>query len=82
MIQETLKLIKKQIGLDLELCDYFTGLRTYNHRKYFNIVLNQKTCESKDFELLSRFADKYKLIRIEPNGLRRVAIYPINNENN
>lgn len=82
MIQETLKLIKEQIGLDLELCDYFTGLHTFNNRKYFNVLLSQRTSESEEFQLLSTFADKYKLISVEPNGLKRVAIFSNNIENN
>ena len=74
-ISETLELIKKQTGLDLDLCDYFTGIRQYNGRKYFNVILSQRTSESKDYDLLKRFADKYKLISVEPNGLKRVAVF-------
>jgi hypothetical protein len=75
MIKKTLSLIKEQIGLDLSLCNYFTGIKEYNGERYFNITLSQRTSESKDFEKLKRFAEQYKLIRIEPNGLKRIAVF-------
>lgn len=73
-IAKTLELIKKQTGLELDLCDYFKGIKEHNGRKYFNVVLAQRTSESKDYDILKRFADKYKIISVEPNGLKRVAI--------
>ena len=73
-IPETLEMIKEQTGLELKLCDYFTGIKEYNGRKYFNVILSQRTSESKEYDILKRFADKYKLVLIEPNGLKRVAI--------
>jgi hypothetical protein len=76
LISETLNVIEKQTGLKLKLCDYFTGLRTNNGRKFFNVILEKRTSESADYETLQRFADKYKVISIEPNGANRVAIYP------
>ena len=74
-IHETLELIKEQIGLKLELCDYFTGIKERNGRKYFNVILQQRTSESKEYDTLKRFADKYRIISIEPNGLNRVAVF-------
>ena len=74
-IFDTLDLIKKQIGLELELCDYFTGIKEHNGRKYFNVILSQRTSESKEYDKLKRFADQYKIISVEPNGLRRVAVF-------
>jgi hypothetical protein len=74
-IPETLELIKEQTGLKLELCDYFTGVKEHNGIKYFNVILSQRTSESKEYDLLKRFADKYKLISIEPNGLKRVTVF-------
>lgn len=75
MIENILNLIKDQIGLDLKQCQYFTGLFEYNKSMYFNIVLDQRISESKDFDLLNRFSKKSKLFRIEPNGFKRVAIF-------
>jgi hypothetical protein len=74
-IPETLELIKEQTGLKLELCDYFTGIKEHNERKYFNVILPQRTSESKEYGILKRFADKYKLISVDPNGLKRVAVF-------
>ena len=74
-IPETLEMIKQQTGLKLELCDYFTGIKKYNGRRYFNVFLSQRTSESKDYDILKRFADKYKMISVEPNGLKRVAVF-------
>lgn len=74
-VTETLELIKEQIGLKLELCDYFTGIKEHNGRKYFNIILRQRTSESKEYDTLKRFSDKYKKISVQPNGLNRVAVF-------
>ena len=74
-IPETLELIKEQTGLELDLCDYFTGIKEHNDRKYFNVILSQITSESKEYDILKRFADKYKIISVEPNGLKRVAVF-------
>ena len=79
MIQKTLQLIKDNTGLELALCDYFTGIKESPKGKYFNIILNYKTCESLDYICLQRFSEKYGLIKIEPNGVRRVAIFPTQN---
>ena len=79
MIQKTLQLIKDNTGLELTLCDYFTGIKESPKGKYFNIILNDKTCESLDYICLQRFSEKYGLIKIEPNGVKRVAIFPIQN---
>ena len=74
-ISDTLNLIKEQIGLELQLCDYFTGIKEMNGRKYFNVILLERTSESKDYDLLRRFAKKHKLISVEPNGLNRVSVF-------
>jgi hypothetical protein len=77
-IPETLALIKEQTGLVLELCDYFVGIKKHNGRKYFNVILPQRLSESKDYVLLERFADKYKLISVEPCGVHRLSIFQNN----
>ena len=74
MTAEILKIIDEQIGLKLTLCDHFTGIRKKNGKKYFNIILNENTCESKEYDKLKSFSDKYKLFSIEPNGQKRVSI--------
>lgn len=70
-----LDFIKEQIGLELNLCDYFMGIKEHNGQKYFNVILSQRTSESQDFYKLKRFAEQYKLIKVEPNGLNRVAVF-------
>lgn len=75
MISITLELIKKSIGLDLKLCDHFTGIKEFSNQRYFNVILNNKISESHDFNMLKNFSEKYNLIKVEPNGLKRVAIF-------
>lgn len=72
---ETLEIIKEQIGLELQLCNYFAGVMELGGKSYFNVVLNQRVSESSEFTALIRFADKYKTIGVEPNGINRVAIF-------
>ncbi len=74
-IEETLELIEAQTGLKLQLCDYFTGVRNHNGRKFFNVILQERVSESIEFDILKRFADKYKLISVKPNGVKRVGIF-------
>jgi len=82
VIEKTLNLIKEQTGLTLKLNTHFSGLKTHNKEKYFNVDLDERVSESNDFNTLKRFADKYNLIKVEPNGLNMVAIYPkVNTEN-
>ena len=75
MITKTIELIKEQTGIGVKLCEDFTGLLKHGDRKYFNIILEKRTSESEDYTALEVFANKFKLIAVEPNGLKRVAIY-------
>jgi hypothetical protein len=75
MITNILSEIKEQIGLDLNLCDYFTGVIDTNRGKYFNVILNERTSDSQDYVKLERYSEKFKTISVEPNGLKRVAIF-------
>lgn len=75
MIETILELIKTQTGLALTLCDYFTGIHALGEAHYFNVVLNERVSESTEFQTLQRFANTYSTIRVEPNGLHRVAIF-------
>lgn len=75
MIAKTLVIIKKFCGLSLKPCDHFTG---HNHtgRKYFNAILNER-CDvySKELRILERLVEKGIISKVEPNGLKRVAIF-------
>lgn len=75
MIDETLSLIKHHTGLELQLCDYFTGVQKSYHGDYFNVVLNDPIFSSREHTALERFADQYGLIKVEPNGYKRLAIF-------
>lgn len=74
-INETLILIEEQSGLRLELCDYFTGIRYFNDKPYFNVVLKKRISESLEYDILKRWCNKYKNLQIENNGLKRVAVF-------
>lgn len=75
LIEKTLLLIKEQTGLNLSLCTHFTGLNKHQGKRYFNIILENRTCESDVYKILERFSHKTNLIGIEPNGVDRVAIF-------
>ena len=70
-IQTTLNLIQEQTGIILQE----TGT---SKRNYFNVSIPERVSEWVDFNKLNSFANKYNLIRIEPNGLKVLAIYPLN----
>lgn len=76
VIAKTLAIIKKFCGLSLEPCDYFTGIHNHVSRKYFNAILNER-CDvySKELRVLERLVQKGIIAKIEPNGLKRVAIF-------
>ena len=70
-IKNTLELIKKQIGLDLVLSENFNG------KNYFNIDLKERVSKSEEYDKLLKFSNQYKLIKVETNGFKRLAIFPI-----
>ena len=74
-IESTLQLIKEQIGKDLVLDDYFSGVHIHDGKKYFNVLLKTKISESLEFQNLQQFATQYKSIAVEGNGVNRVAIF-------
>lgn len=75
IISDTLNMVKEQIGICFELCEAFPGLKNTKRGKYFNIVLADRVSESKEYDALERFAKKYNLIAVEPNGANIVAIF-------
>lgn len=74
-MKDTLRLIKEQTGLDLQPCGHFTGIRTCRSGRYFNVELAQRLSVSEEYAVLERFANRLQLIRVEPNGLCRAAIF-------
>lgn len=77
IINDTLELIRKQTGLKLELSEDFPGLQKHKNQKYFNVDIKDRISESKEYDILLRFANQYKLIKVEPNGFKRLAIFPL-----
>ena len=73
-IGQTLTLIEQQTGLRLDLCDHFIGVRFFNDKPYFNVVLKDKISESFAYNKLKWWSDKYR-IQIENNGLKRIAVF-------
>ncbi len=47
LINEKIKEIKEQIGIELIPCDYFDGIRQFNGKEYFNVILNNRVWASK-----------------------------------
>lgn len=74
-INKILDLIEAQTGLKLTLCDHFTGLRSNGEKPYFNVIVRDRVCQSKEFAKLVRFSNSTKLVTVEPNGVNRIAIY-------
>lgn len=74
IIIETLKMLKEQTGLELQLCPDFPGLKKKFGKKGFNVLLKKPIFDSDEYELLLRFANKYKTIELSPNGSNRVLI--------
>lgn len=75
-INKMLDLIEAQTGLKLTLCNHFTGLRSNGEKPYFNVIVRDRVCQSKEFAKLVRFSNSTELITVEPNGVNRIAIYP------
>lgn len=73
--QGVLEHIKEQTGMVLELCDYFTDVKDFNGKPYFNVLLKDRTCNSREYAALQRLAVySSKIAEIQPNGVNRVAI--------
>lgn len=75
MQEKILNYIKDQIGIDLQLCDYFTEIKDFNGKPYFNVILSDRVSDSQQMVKLERLAAKSSVIsEIQPNGVCRVAI--------
>ena len=74
-IKETLELIKKQIGINLTLCTYYSGVRG---GRYFNVILKENIYESPEYLELQNLASLGILKKVSQNGskrTKRVAIH-------
>lgn len=69
--------LKEMVGIDIELCDHFTGIRKNNNSNYINIIFKDILPESKDYDLLENYLKTYRkdFNHIEPNGVRRASLF-------
>lgn len=74
MIEDTLKMIKEQTGLDLKLFNNDEGLKRRKGKNYFNVSMGTGIF-SHEYNRLEAFAQTYGLISLEINGHNKVAIY-------
>ncbi len=76
LIINTLWEIKEQTGVELTPCDYFTGLKKNESSYTFSALLSDnRISESLDYIKVVNYVKKYTCIRIEPNGVKRIAIH-------
>ena len=77
LIYKTLSFIQEQTGLSLERDDYFSNVRCNLLGLYFNVKTKDPLYCSKEYDILKRYAKTYKTIYVQPNGYKRLAIYPL-----
>jgi|TARA_R110000823_G_scaffold286867_1_gene405186 hypothetical protein len=78
IIKNTLNHIKEQTGIVLKPCDHFTGLKEHKGKIYFNAVMKERIqIFNKEYNQLLSFSEKYKTVKIEKNGVKRIAITPL-----
>lgn len=74
-VTKCLKVIKEFTGIEFQLCDYFTSrLSKKDQQKCFDVILSKPMWLSEEYILLERFAKKYKSIKVECAGYKRVQI--------
>ena len=75
-IAALMRFIKVYSELTLHADEDIKGIKTYKGAEYCNVILRQRTSESIEFQNLERLSSNSGIItRVEPNGLRRVAIF-------
>ena len=75
-IEFALNHIKEQIGVELKLCEHFTGLLINKKGVYFNVILDEKPYFSQDYSKLCRLTLKSQIITgVALNGIYRVSIF-------
>lgn len=74
-IKEVLCIIEEQTGLRLNLCNDFPGTYFSKGRPYFNVTIQDRLSESTEYNTLERFARNVTGLEVEPNGLKRIAIF-------
>lgn len=74
-IEATLLKIKEQIGLNLNLCDYFTGIYKCGSKEYFNVIIEDSIVGGKTYDKIRSLIKLGIISNCEPNGVHRVAIF-------
>lgn len=67
--------IKEQVGIDLTLCEDFAGIHWHKNKRYFNVITEEPVHESKVYDALLRLTKKGVISSVEPNGVKRLAIF-------
>ena len=75
-VDRVLKEIKELTGINLTPCGFFTGIKNHNGKSYFNVILNDNVSDSKEYDSLLRLANKNSIIiDVQPNGVKRLAVF-------
>ena len=74
-IENTLKAIKEQTGLELIPCDYFTGINKMNGKEYFNVITPDSIVGGSIYNRIKGLIQTGLISGCEPNGVSRVAIF-------
>jgi hypothetical protein len=67
--------INKVMGTNLQSSD--SKITKKFGKKFFNVELSDRVVLSRDYTLLQRYANTYKKIDVQPNGVNKVAIFII-----
>ena len=74
-IKEVLRMIEEQTGVCLDLCNDFPGVHFFKGRPYFNVMIQDRLSESTEYKKMQSFTLMHPGLKIEPNGLKRIAIF-------
>ena len=72
--EEGLEIVRKLTGVIAELDKHFTECAEIDGEFLFNVFLKDRLSRSRDFEILSEFANKYDILGVQANGARRVLV--------
>ena len=70
-INKVIAEVKEQTGIEL------VSSKKNNKRSFFYVDIPTMVSEWSEYDKLERYASQYKTIRIEPNGVNKIAIYPL-----
>lgn len=73
VINETLIEIESKLGLKLKLYDGI--LKTFNGVKYFDVELKEDVWNSKEYQRLIIYCNKYDTFKVQQTGYKRAGIF-------